>query len=196
MFSTYPRTRFGPFDSAATERATTPRATSEGIVTSRNEVRGPRKSAYWTVRSAPGGRSNSSRSSVPHSNDAEDLAEERELPGGAPRVGLAAAPRSRTRATPTPGSASPARRRRCRSWSAAARPCSGCRARTAPPWTPAMRACEGPLKSASRMAIRSPRARRAPARCSVSVLLPTPPLPEPTATRCRTPASPSAIRLR
>ena len=35
------------------------------------------------------------------------------------------------------------------------------------PWTPAMRACEGPLKSASRIAIRSPRARRAPARCSV-----------------------------
>ena len=58
-----------------------------------------------------------------------------------------------------------------------------------------MRACEGPLKSASRIAIRSPRARSAPARCSVSVLLPTPPLPEPTATRCRTPASPSVMRV-
>ena len=64
------------------------------------------------------------------------------------------------------------------------------------PWTPAMRACEGPLKSASRIAIRSPRARRAPARCSVKVLLPTPPLPEPTATRWRTPASPSVMRVR
>src|SRR6476646_3578298 len=61
--------RLRPFDSAATERATTPRETSEGIVTSTNEVRGPRKSAYWTVRSAPGGRSNISRSSAPHSKD-------------------------------------------------------------------------------------------------------------------------------
>ena len=41
MFSTY---------------TTTPRDTSDGMVTSRNEVRGPRKSAYCTVRSAPGGR--------------------------------------------------------------------------------------------------------------------------------------------
>ena len=61
--------RLGPFDSAATERATTPRDTSDGIVTSRNEVLGPRKSAYWTVRSAPGGRSNISRSSAPHSKE-------------------------------------------------------------------------------------------------------------------------------
>ena len=67
---------------------------------------------------------------------------------------------------------------------------------TTAPWTPAIRACEGPLKSASRIAIRSPRARRAPARCSVKVLLPTPPLPEPTATMCRTAASPSVMRVR
>jgi hypothetical protein len=59
-----------------------------------------------------------------------------------------------------------------------------------------MHACEGPLKSASRIAIRSPRARRAPARCSVNVLLPTPPLPEPTATSWRTPASSSVMRVR
>ena len=59
-----------------------------------------------------------------------------------------------------------------------------------------MRACEGPLKSASRMATRSPRTARALARWNVNVLLPTPPLPDPTATRWRTPASPSAIRAR
>src|SRR6185503_2873049 len=63
-------------------------------------------------------------------------------------------------------------------------------------WTPAMRACEGPLKSASRIATRRPRARSAPARCRVNVLLPTPPLPDPMATRWRTPASPSAMRAR
>ena len=56
------------------------------------------------------------------------------------------------------------------------------------PSTPAMRACEGPLKSASRIAIRRPADATRP-RDSVKVLLPTPPLPEPTATRWRTPAT-------
>ena len=78
----------GPFDRAATERATTPRDTSEGIVTSRNEVRGPRKSAYCTVRSAPGGRSNISRIERSPLEGPQDLAEESELPRGAPRLRL------------------------------------------------------------------------------------------------------------
>ena len=167
----------GPFDRAATERATTPRATSEGIVTSRNEARGPRKSAYWTVRSAPGGRSNSSRSSAPHSK--------------APRI----SPRSANSLVARHVCDSP-----CAALSKSSASDSGITEpieKTPIPslvrgsatlsrpgtnrasWTPAMRACEGPLKSASRIAIRSPRARRAPASCSVSVLLPTPPLPEP-----------------
>ena len=164
----------GPFDSAATERATTPRATSEGIVTSRNEVRGPRKSAYWTVRSAPGGRSNISRSSAPHSKD--------------PRI----SPRSANSLVARHVCDSP-----CAALSNSSASDSGISepiektpipllvrgsatlwlpGTNSAPWTPAMRACEGPLKSASRIAIRSPRARSAPARCSVKVLLPTPAL--------------------
>ena len=78
----------GPFDRAATERATTPRATSEGIVTSRNDVRGPRKSAYWTVRSAPGGRFEHQQIERSPFEGPEDLAEESELSRGAPRMGL------------------------------------------------------------------------------------------------------------
>ena len=76
------------------------------------------------------------------------------------------APRSRTRAPPTPGSASPSRRPRSRSLvrGSATLWLPGT---NSAPWTPAMRACDGPLKSASRIAIRSPRARSAPARCSV-----------------------------
>ena len=38
-------------------RDTTPRDTSEGIVTSTKAAAAPRNSAYWKVRSAPGGRS-------------------------------------------------------------------------------------------------------------------------------------------
>ncbi len=205
MFSTYPRRRLGPFDSAATERATTPRATSEGIVTSRNEVRGPRKSAYWTVRSAPGGRSNISRSSSPHSNDP------RISPSSAnsrvarhvcdsPCATLSNSSASDSgmsepvEKTPMPlavrGSATLGRPL------AAPKPAGEGGGTKTACCTPAMRACDGPLKSASRIAIRSPRARSAPARCSVRVLLPTPPLPEPTATRWRTPASPSVMRVR
>ena len=187
----------GAFDRAATERATTPRATSEGIVTSRNEVRDPRKSAYWTVRSAPGGRSNISRSSAPHSKAPRISLEQSELPRGAPRVGLAlrrALELERLRLRDHRAhreDPDPVLRPRERDLVAAAGAGTN-----SDPWTPAMRACEGPLKSASRIAIRSPRARRAPARCSVKVLLPTPPLPEPTATRWRTPASPSVMRAR
>ena len=52
------------------ERATTPRETSDGIVTRRKDVSGPRNSANWRVRSAPGGRSNRSTSSFPHATEA------------------------------------------------------------------------------------------------------------------------------
>ena len=194
MFSTYPRTGFGPFDSAATERATTPRDTSDGIVTSTNEVCDPRKSAYWTVRSAPGGRSNISMSSAPHSTDARISPRRANSLVARHVCDSPCAVDSNSRAfdsgisepiekTPIPflvrGSA-----------------IFFVPGTNNAPWRPAMRACEGPLKSASRMATRSPRARRAPARCSVNVLLPTPPLPEPTATRWRTPASPSVMRAR
>ena len=61
------------------------------------------------------------------------------------------------------------------------------------PRSPAMRACDGPFRSASRIATRAPSPRNASASCMVSVLLPTPPLPEPTATRWRTSARLSAI---
>ena len=194
MFSTYPRRRLGPFDRAATERATTPRATSEGIVTSTNEVRGPRKSAYWTVRSAPGGRSNISRSSAPHSKDprisprrANSLVARHVWDSPCAALSNSSASDSGI-IEPIEKTAIPfVVRGSATLWLPGT---------NSAPWTPAMRACEGPLKSASRIAIRSPLARRAPARCSVKVLLPTPPLPEPTATRWRTPASPSVMRVR
>ena len=57
-----------------------------------------------------------------------------------------------------------------------------------------MRACVGPLKSASTMATLSPRAATAEARARVTVLLPTPPFPDPTATRCFTWDSARPIR--
>ena len=51
-------------------------------------MRGPRKSAYWTVRSAPSGKSNISRIERSPLEGPEDLAEESELLRGAPRMGL------------------------------------------------------------------------------------------------------------
>ena len=55
---------------------------------------------------------------------------------------------------------------------------------------------EGAFKSAFSIEIRSPRARRAPATCAVRQrALADPPLPEPTATRWRTPVSPSVMRV-
>ncbi len=54
-----PRTRLGVLSSASIERATTPLATSEGMPTRTNRASGPSSSAYWTIRSTPGGRSTS-----------------------------------------------------------------------------------------------------------------------------------------
>ena len=58
------------FARAATDRATTPRETSEGIVTRTNDVSVPRYSANCSVRSAPGGRSKRRMSSFPQATDA------------------------------------------------------------------------------------------------------------------------------
>ena len=70
----------GPFDRAATERATTPRDTSDGIVTSTNEVRGPEEIG---VLDGPLG----ARREIEHQEielspleGPEDLAEERRTP--------------------------------------------------------------------------------------------------------------------
>ena len=99
----------------------------------------------------------------------EDLAEESKLLRGAPRMWRThRAPWTRTREHSTPGSANPSRRPRSRFWFVGA-PSSSSRGTNNASWRPAMRACEGPLKSALRMATRSPRARRAPARCSVNL---------------------------
>ena len=205
MFSTYPRTRCAPFERAATDRLTTPRATSDGIVTSRKEVRGPRKSAYWTVRSAPGGRSNSSTSRVPQWK-APSISVRRanslvaRQVWDSPRAALSNSSAADSGMSepiekiPIPlvvrGSAILALPL------AAPEPLGKGGGTNNAPCTPAMRACDGPLKSASTIATRRPRARRAPARWSVNVLLPTPPLPEPTATRWRTAANPSVMRAR
>jgi hypothetical protein len=59
-----------------------------------------------------------------------------------------------------------------------------------------MRACVGPLKSASRIATERPLATSAEAKVRVTVLFPTPPFPEPIATRWRTLESARAIRSR
>ena len=191
--------RLGPFDSAATERATTPRATSDGIVTSRNEVLGPRNSAYWTVRSAPGGRSTMSRSSAPHSKEprisprsANSLVARQVW--DSPAAALSNSSDSDSGISePIEKTAMPLLLRgsvAMRLPPGAPTPLGDAGGTNTAPWTPAMRAWEGPLKSASRIAIRSPLARSAPARCSVRVLLPTPPLPEPTATSWRTAGQP------
>ncbi len=94
MFSTYPRTRLGPFDSAATERATTPRATSDGIVTRRKEprpaLRGEGSEEVGVLDGALGAWRQIEQQQIerPPLERPEDLTEQRELPRGAPRVRL------------------------------------------------------------------------------------------------------------
>jgi len=179
-------------DKAETDRATTPRETSEGMVTSTNDVSSPRNSANCKVRSAPGGRSKSNTSSFPQATDA------RTSPNAAnsfvarqvwdsPWLTDAKSSASDSgRNAPTEKTETPSRDLGSAIPSA---PGTG----TAPR-SPVMRACVGPLKSASTIATLNPRAANAAARARVTVLFPTPPFPDPTATRWRTFASARLIR--
>ena len=67
MFSITPSVTFRVRRRAAADRATTPCARAVGMETRTKRAPGPRTSAYWSVRSAPGGRSTRRTSRRPQS---------------------------------------------------------------------------------------------------------------------------------
>src|SRR5215470_12021899 len=187
MFSTSPRT--GAFVCRATviDLRTIRCETSDGIVTTIVPANAGTSEATVARRSVPGGRSMISASSSPHAVSA--MNSRSAWASIVPRQVCASA---WVGASHVRGEASEGSRR---SIDMTRTPSAERGGSTAPPltvsaWprTPSILAIDGPLRSASSTTTRQPEACHVAARFAVTVDLPTPPLPETTATTKRTSA--------
>ena len=193
MFSTRPSTGAFAWAAIVIDLRTTRCATSDGIVTTIVPDSTGSSDATVMRRSVPGGRSSRRTSSAPHAVSVRNSRSA--LASIAPRhvCDSACVGASHTSGASSEGSSRSMDITRTPSApSGGATPSAPSTSRR--PRTPSIVAIVGPLRSASSTPTRRPSSAQHAARLAVSDDLPTPPLPETTATTARTSASRARMR--